>query len=81
MSASDDKFVIFRDLKDGYRWRLSSARGETLEISRGHYDKGECEQEVHRLREDRYPEAKVRDVSVGGSRSNFREETTFHALG
>ena len=24
MSASDLKFVIFRDLKDGYRWRLSS---------------------------------------------------------
>jgi uncharacterized protein YegP (UPF0339 family) len=84
MSASDHKFVIFRDLKDGYRWRLRSTRGETLEISRGHYDKGVCEQEVHRLREDRYPGAKVRDVSaggIGGSRSNFREETTFHALG
>jgi uncharacterized protein YegP (UPF0339 family) len=50
MSASDHKFVIFRDLKDGYRWRLNSARGETLEISPGHYDKGVCEQEVHRLR-------------------------------
>ena len=84
MSASDHKFVIFRDLKDGYRWRLSSTSGETLEISRGHYDKGVCEQEVHRLREDRYPGAKVRDVSVGGiggSRSNFLEQTTFHALG
>jgi len=66
MSASDHKLVIFRDLKDGYRWRLNSARGETLEISPGHYDKGVCEQEVHRLREDRYPGAKVRDVSVGG---------------
>jgi uncharacterized protein YegP (UPF0339 family) len=66
MSASNHKFVIFRDLKDGYRWRLNSARGETLEISPGHYDKGVCEQEVHRLREDRYPGAKVRDVSVGG---------------
>ena len=66
MSASDHTFVIFRDLKDGYRWRLSSARGEPLEISRGHYDKGECQQEVHRLREDRYPGAKVRVVSVGG---------------
>ena len=67
MSASDHKFVIFRDLKDGYKWRLRSARGETLEISeRGHRHKGECAQEVHRLREDRYPGAKVRDVSVGG---------------
>ena len=67
MSANDHKFVIFRDLKDGYKWRLRSARGETLEISeRGHHHKGACEQEVHRLREDRYPGAKVRDVSVGG---------------
>ena len=65
MSASNLKFVIFRDLKNGYRWRLSSTRGETLEISRGHYDKGVCEQEVHRLREDRYPGAKVRDAATG----------------
>jgi hypothetical protein len=42
-------------------------QGETIKISeRGHCDKGECEQEVRRLREDRYPGAKVRDVSVGG---------------
>jgi uncharacterized protein YegP (UPF0339 family) len=65
MRATDMKFVIFRDLKDGYRWRLSSARGETLELSRGHYDKGVCEQEAHRFREDRYPGAEVRDASVG----------------
>jgi hypothetical protein len=70
MSASDHKLVIFRDLKDGYGWRLSSARGETLEIPRGHYDKGVCEQEVHRLREDRYPGVKVRDVSVRGDWGN-----------
>ena len=66
MSASNLKFVIFRDLKDGYRWRLSSARGETLEISRGHYDKGVCEQEVHRLRDHRYPGAKLRDLTSRG---------------
>ena len=45
MTASDLKFVIFRDLKDGYRWRLSSVTGETLERSeRGHLHKGECAQ-------------------------------------
>ena len=33
MSASNLKFVIFRDMKDGYRWRLSSASGQTLERS------------------------------------------------
>jgi uncharacterized protein YegP (UPF0339 family) len=67
MSASDLKFVIFRDVKDGsYRWRLGSARGETVEMSeRGHCHKGECEHEVYLLKDDRYPDAEVRDVSVG----------------
>ena len=37
MSVSNLKFVIFRDLRDGYRWRLSSPIGQTLERSeRGH---------------------------------------------
>ena len=66
MTASDLKFVIFRDMKDGYRWRLSSASGETLEHSeRGHLHKGECQQEVFRLKEERYPYAKVRDAATG----------------
>ncbi len=66
MSATDLKFVIFRDVKDGYRWRLSSASGETVEHSeRGHGHKGECEQDVYRLKDDRYPHVKVRDVSIG----------------
>ena len=66
MSASELKFVIFRDLKDGYRWRLSSATGETLERSeRGHLHKGECAQEVFRLKEDCYPKAKVLDTAIG----------------
>jgi uncharacterized protein YegP (UPF0339 family) len=66
MSASDQKFVIFRHLKDAYRWRLSSASGETLEYSeRAHLHKGECEQEVYRLKGDRYPHAKVRDAAIG----------------
>ena len=55
MSASSElKFVIFRDMNDGYRWRLSSASGQTLEYSeRGHDHKGECEQDVYRLKENR----------------------------
>jgi uncharacterized protein YegP (UPF0339 family) len=66
MTASDLKFVIFCDLKDGYRWRLSSASGETLERSeRGHDHKGECEQEVYRLKDHRYPYAKVLDAAIG----------------
>ena len=66
MSASDLKFVIFRDLKDGYRWRLSSPTGETLEYSeRGHRHKDECDHDVNRLKDDRYPHAKMRDATIG----------------
>jgi uncharacterized protein YegP (UPF0339 family) len=66
MSASNLKFVIFRDLKNGYRWRLSSASGQTVERSeRGHDHKGECAQEVFCLKDDRYPYAKVLDAAIG----------------
>ena len=67
MSASSDlKFVIFCDIKDGYRWRLSSPTGETVELSeQAHRHKDECEQEVYRLKGDRYPHAKVRDAAIG----------------
>ena len=66
MSTSDPKFVIFRDMRDGYRWRLRSASGQTVERSeRGHPNKGECEREVSRLKADRYPDARVLDATVG----------------
>jgi uncharacterized protein YegP (UPF0339 family) len=66
MSARDLKFVIFRDLKDGYRWRLRCASGQTLERSeRGHRHKGECAQEVFRRKDHRYPNAKVLDAAIG----------------
>ena len=67
MSAfSDLKFVIFRDMEDGYKWRLRSATGETVETSeRGHANKGECEQDVYSIIDDRYPHAKVRDATIG----------------
>jgi uncharacterized protein YegP (UPF0339 family) len=67
MSASSTlKFVIFRDVNDGYRWRLSSASGQTVEYSvRGYRHKSECEHDVYRLKDDRYPYAKVRDAATG----------------
>jgi len=68
MSASSSalQFVIFRDLKDGYRWRLSLHSGQTVEYSeRGHDHKGECDHEVYRLKDDRYPHAKVLDAAIG----------------
>jgi uncharacterized protein YegP (UPF0339 family) len=65
-SSSELKFVIFRDVNDGYRWRLSSASGQTLEYSeRGYSHKSECEHEVYRLKDDRYPYANVRDAAIG----------------
>jgi uncharacterized protein YegP (UPF0339 family) len=66
MSVSNLRFVIFRDLKDGYRWRLSSVSGQTLERSeRGPLHKGECAQEVFRLKVDQYPIAKVLEAAIG----------------
>jgi uncharacterized protein YegP (UPF0339 family) len=66
MSASDLKFVIFRHLKDGYRWRLSSPSGQTVGRSeRAHRNKDECQQEVYRLKDTSYPKAKVLDAAIG----------------
>jgi uncharacterized protein YegP (UPF0339 family) len=72
VSASDLKFVIFRDVKDGYRWRLRSAAGQTLERSeRGHLHKGECTQEVFRRKDDRYPNAKVLEAVMNSIRNGL----------
>jgi uncharacterized protein YegP (UPF0339 family) len=66
MSDSDFKFVVFRDVMDGYRWRLRSATGETVELSeRGFPHKDECVQEVRGLIDARYPRARVRDATIG----------------
>lgn len=68
MAASDLQFLIINDMKDGYRWRLRSAGGETVDFSqRGHRHKSDCEQEVTRLRNERYPGAQVRDLTTGRS--------------
>ena len=65
MSARDLKFVMFRDINDGYRWRLSSATGETVELSERAPSHEECARDVYRLKDDRYPYAKVRDPAIG----------------
>jgi uncharacterized protein YegP (UPF0339 family) len=68
MAASDLQFLIIHDVKDGYRWRLRSAGGETMDFSqRGHRHKSDCEQEVSSLRNERYPGARVRDLTVNRS--------------
>jgi uncharacterized protein YegP (UPF0339 family) len=66
MSDSDFKFVVFRDVMDGYRWRLRSGMGETVETSEGgHPHKDACVQEVQSLIDARYPRARVRDATIG----------------
>jgi uncharacterized protein YegP (UPF0339 family) len=68
VSAGDLEFFIIHDVKDGYKWRLrSTAGGETVDYSRrGHRHKSDCEQEVHRLRDQSYPGAKARDLTPRG---------------
>jgi hypothetical protein len=66
MNDSDPKFIIFGDVLNGYWWRLRSPEGETVESSgRTHRHKAECEGEVYRLKDERYPSAKVRDATIG----------------
>jgi uncharacterized protein YegP (UPF0339 family) len=66
-SSGDLQFVIIRDVKDGYRWRLRTDEGETVDYSQlGHLHKSDCEQEVHRLRDQSYPGAQVRDLTSRG---------------
>ena len=66
MPDSALKFGVFRHINDGYRWRLRSANGETVELSEGgHPRKDECEREVSRLKADRYPNARVLDATDG----------------
>ena len=44
-----NKFVLYRDLDDGYRWRLRAPHGETLAASsRAHRVKASCEAEIAR---------------------------------
>jgi len=66
MKDGDPKFIIFGDVCDGYWWRLRSASGKTIEASgRLHLRKAECKMEVRRLKEERYPSARVRDATIG----------------
>ena len=60
-----DKFVLYRDLKDGYRWRLRGPDGQTLAASPGgHREKASCEQEMREAMTD-HPGAGVLDTTGG----------------
>jgi uncharacterized protein YegP (UPF0339 family) len=51
MPDRDFRFAVFRQINDGYRWRLRSANGETVELSEGgHPREDECVREVRGLK-------------------------------
>ena len=67
MTHGVSKFVLYRELGDGYRWRLRSATGETLAASSaGHLSKGACETEMRNFMADHRLDAEVLDATSGG---------------
>ena len=64
MTHEGSKFVVYRDIEDGYRWRLRSAAGETLgAASRGHREKSSCYEEIRSVMGERH-DADILDVAV-----------------
>ena len=64
MSKIGEKFVVFRDIRDGYRWRLRAAGGETLAASsRGHREKSSCYDEMRSTMTE-HPGAGILDATV-----------------
>jgi uncharacterized protein YegP (UPF0339 family) len=63
MTHEGSKFIVYRELEDGYRWRLRAATGETLGASsRDHRDKFSCFEEMRSVMSE-YPEAEILDVA------------------
>jgi uncharacterized protein YegP (UPF0339 family) len=61
------KFVVYRDIEDGYRWRLRSPTGETLAASSaGHPTKDACETDLRAFMADHRPEAEFLDATARG---------------
>ena len=53
MTRASKTFVLYRDLNDGYRWRLRSPTGETLaESPSGHREKAACQAELRAFMAD-----------------------------
>ena len=68
MRKAEGKFVIYRQLEDGYRWRLRSATGETLAASSaGHPSKSACETDMRIFMADHQPDAEVLYATSRGS--------------
>ena len=64
MKQGESKIIVYRDLKDGYRWRLRSAAGVTLAASsQGHGDKHSCYEEIRSVMSE-HPGADILDVAI-----------------
>ncbi len=68
MTAKEEgKFILYRELGDGYRWRLRSPTGETLAASpSGHREKRVCEAELHAFMAN-HQGVKVLDLTTTGN--------------
>jgi uncharacterized protein YegP (UPF0339 family) len=59
------KLVLYRDLGDGYRWRLRSATGETLAASEaGHGEKSACEADLRAFMAEHHLEVEILDTTA-----------------
>jgi uncharacterized protein YegP (UPF0339 family) len=67
VSHQHSKFVLYRDLGDGYRWRLRSATGETRAVSAvGHREKSAGEADLRAFVADHHLDVEVLDATVTG---------------
>jgi uncharacterized protein YegP (UPF0339 family) len=67
VSHEQSKFVLYRELGDGYRWRLRSATGETLAASAaGHQEKSACLADLRAYMGDHHLEVEVLDATAPG---------------
>jgi uncharacterized protein YegP (UPF0339 family) len=59
------KFVLYRELGDGYRWRLRSATGETLAASgAAHGEKSACEADLRAFMAEHHLEGEILDATA-----------------
>jgi uncharacterized protein YegP (UPF0339 family) len=66
---AEAKFVLYRELEDGYRWRLRSATGETLAASgAGQPSKSACEADLHAFMAEHHLDVEIFDATAMGLR-------------
>jgi uncharacterized protein YegP (UPF0339 family) len=70
VSHEHSKFVLYRELGDGYRWRLRSATGKPLAASgTGQPNKSACEADLRSFMADHHLDVEVLDATAMGLRT------------